>query len=58
MLYKISDIYFVPRIAKHLLSMGQAVAKGMTIKFSKQQANLYIQNKGNYILSMQIKEKH
>ena len=41
---QISDIYFVPGIAKHLLSVGQATAKGMTIKFSKQQATLYIQD--------------
>ena len=41
---QISDIYFVPGIAKHLLSVGQATAKGMTVKFSKQEATLYIQD--------------
>ena len=43
-LVQISDIYFVPGIPKHLLSVGRDTAKGMIIKFSKQQATLYIQD--------------
>ena len=66
---QILDLYFVLGIAKHLLSVGQATTKGMTIKFSKQPTTmyiqddqhvikLYVQNMGNYFLSRQIKEKH
>ena len=40
---KITDVYYVPGVTKHLLSVGQATNKGMTIEFTDNRAMIHLQ---------------
>ena len=39
---KIIDVYYVPGVAKHLLSVGQATNNGLTIEFTENRAMIHL----------------
>ena len=39
---KITDVYYVPGVAKHLLSVGQATNNGLTIEFTENRAMIHL----------------
>ena len=47
----IHNVYYVPRLAKHLLSVGQATIDGLTIQFCRDKAILQFQD-GNSSIQM------
>ena len=44
----VPNVYYVPGLAKHLLSVGQATIDGVIIQFCKEKAILFFKN-GNTI---------
>ena len=54
----IHNVYYVPRLAKHLLSVGQATIDGHTIQFCRYKAIVQFQDGNSSIQMVCPKEQH
>ena len=54
----VPNVYYVPGLAKHLLSVGQATVDGLIIQFCKEKAILFFKNGNTSTQLVCPKEKH
>ena len=54
----VHNVYYVPGLAKHLLSVGQATIDGLTIQFCRDKAILQFQDGSSFIQMVCPKEEH
>ena len=54
----VPNVYYVPGLAKHLLSVGQAIVHELIIQFCKEKAILFFKNGNTSTQLVCPKEKH